>query len=400
MNQKNQQKNRGKNRDSQTLYHPDFHNPDQEKYAFHRLPKFLFTQERFAGLSCEGKMLFALILDRLSLSKKNGWVDEFGRIYVYFTHESACQALGKSKSTLGRLFAQLEQELGLIQRQKQGLGCPDKIFVCSMKEFAYASQGRKEEKNPDLSAPDQSNPPLQKSVSDNSSPVTETALEFSPADHSKTEPNKTEESKTLPPSEGGGEIQPENTQTKPITQQTPPPSTEEDRKEREREIRNAVLQDLCVCDQPEEKSLEQMFYQYAGDQEKISVLLHFLCYSPKDLAEKEEYSSENLYSKVKNLYKEALCQMLSTKENQQIKGQIVTYAKVIARLLPEIRLDMYDNPKITQIMDCSIGDFIHSNQKTEIKYPLAYMKSCIWSSLQEGSVKSELSFQHHVENMG
>lgn len=53
-----------------------FHGMEAGQYSFYRIPKMLFTAERFRSLSCEAKVLYGLMLDRMGLSIKNRWIDE------------------------------------------------------------------------------------------------------------------------------------------------------------------------------------------------------------------------------------------------------------------------------------------------------------------------------------
>ena len=48
---------------------PYFTAPDTEKFRFYRIPKLLFTDERYRPVSTDAKMLYGLLLDRLSLSE-------------------------------------------------------------------------------------------------------------------------------------------------------------------------------------------------------------------------------------------------------------------------------------------------------------------------------------------
>ena len=68
---------------------PYFTALDTEKFSFYRVPKLLFTDEKYQTVSTDAKMLYGLLLDRLSLSGKNGWKDEHGRVYQYFTIRQA-----------------------------------------------------------------------------------------------------------------------------------------------------------------------------------------------------------------------------------------------------------------------------------------------------------------------
>lgn len=68
----------------------DYYYGDQaEQFSFYRIPKLLFTDKRFKDLSAEAKILYGLLLDRMSLSAKNGWLDQEGRVYIVYTVEDA-----------------------------------------------------------------------------------------------------------------------------------------------------------------------------------------------------------------------------------------------------------------------------------------------------------------------
>ncbi|MBE7059666.1 MAG: replication initiator protein A [Ruminococcaceae bacterium] len=104
---------------------------EAELFNFYRIPKVLFTDERFSNLSVEAKVLYGLLLDRMCLSLKNGWVDEKNKVYIYFTLEDAIEYLNVGKDKGVKLFSELDSEkgCGLIERKKQGLGKPTIIYV-------------------------------------------------------------------------------------------------------------------------------------------------------------------------------------------------------------------------------------------------------------------------------
>ena len=62
-----------------------FYGAQSQQFAFYRIPKVLFTDNRFQKISTEGKVLYGLLLDRVSLSMENGWIDDEGRVYIIFT---------------------------------------------------------------------------------------------------------------------------------------------------------------------------------------------------------------------------------------------------------------------------------------------------------------------------
>jgi hypothetical protein len=88
----------------------------------------LFTDKRYSSLSSDCKMMYALILDRASLSEKNNWVDSEGRVIIYFTFEEFCGILGWSREKVNKNLHQLT-DCGLIDKKRQGLGKPSVIYV-------------------------------------------------------------------------------------------------------------------------------------------------------------------------------------------------------------------------------------------------------------------------------
>lgn len=110
-----------------------------EKYLFYKVPQMLFSDEKFIKLSCEAKLLYGILLDRCGLSKKNKWVDNDGKIFIFFKQDEACEMLGIGKGKAVKVFNELEQ-IGLICRKKQGQGKPTKIYVCNFTQFIDDNQ--------------------------------------------------------------------------------------------------------------------------------------------------------------------------------------------------------------------------------------------------------------------
>ena len=105
-----------------------FYSEQSEQFAFYRVPKLLYTDERFRNISSDSKTLYGLLLDRVSLSARNGWFDEQGRIFVYCTLEAIESALGCADQKAQKLLSELET-IGLIEKKRQGLGKPNRIYV-------------------------------------------------------------------------------------------------------------------------------------------------------------------------------------------------------------------------------------------------------------------------------
>lgn len=110
---------------------PFHYGNEAEQYTFYRIPKLLFDDPYFRELSTDAKILYGLMLDRMSLSLKNGWLDEDGRVFIYFTAETIMEMLGCANGKCAKLLQELDTKsgIGLITRIKQGLGKPDVIYV-------------------------------------------------------------------------------------------------------------------------------------------------------------------------------------------------------------------------------------------------------------------------------
>lgn len=92
------------------------------------LPRFLLQDTAFQDLSNDSKVLYAMLLDRASISKQNGYLEPDGTIRLYFTLEDAQKKLHRSRQCATRIFRELEYS-GLINRKKQGLGKPAVITL-------------------------------------------------------------------------------------------------------------------------------------------------------------------------------------------------------------------------------------------------------------------------------
>ena len=117
-----------------------FYGRETEQYAFYQIPKVLITDDKFSGITMDSKLLYSLMLDRSSLSAKNGWLDEEGRVYIFYTLEQIMADMHCANQKATKLLKELETKAGLIERQKQGQGKPTRIYV---KDFATGLPGDK-----------------------------------------------------------------------------------------------------------------------------------------------------------------------------------------------------------------------------------------------------------------
>ena len=110
-----------------------FYGNEADQYSFYRIPKVLFTSDYFKELSSDAKILYGLMLDRMSLSIKNQWFDEENRAYIYFSIEDIMELLNCGKNKAVKSMQELDDEtgIGLIEKRRQGFGKANIIYVKS-----------------------------------------------------------------------------------------------------------------------------------------------------------------------------------------------------------------------------------------------------------------------------
>ena len=96
--------------------------------SFLMVPWLLITAPEYQKLSMESKVLYSMMFDRMSLSKKNNWKDEFGRVFIYYTVDEIIEKMGCCKQKAVKLLKELK-EIGLIECERIGLTKPNRIYV-------------------------------------------------------------------------------------------------------------------------------------------------------------------------------------------------------------------------------------------------------------------------------
>jgi len=108
-----------------------FYGDEAGQFQYFRIPRQLITNPKFKHLSTDAKLLYGMLLDRMSLSEKNEWYDDNGRVYIYYTVDEICGDVNCGRDKAMKLLAELDtgKGIGLIERIKQGQGKPTKIYV-------------------------------------------------------------------------------------------------------------------------------------------------------------------------------------------------------------------------------------------------------------------------------
>ena len=120
-----------------------FKGKESETFRFVQVPYLFFEDENFRKLSSDAKILFGLMLGKMSLSRKNNWLDEEDHVYIMWSQESICETLGRSKPTVIKIIKELVSA-GLIEYPKSGQGNCAVIYV---KDFLHEEGNVSEEKD-------------------------------------------------------------------------------------------------------------------------------------------------------------------------------------------------------------------------------------------------------------
>ena len=109
-----------------------YYGVEAEQFIFVRVPKVLFTdKEHFGSLSNEAKLLYGLLLERMSLSRKNNWIDKHNRVYIIFPVEEIEEILDVGHEKALNLLKELDDQsgIGLVKKKRRGLGLPSILYV-------------------------------------------------------------------------------------------------------------------------------------------------------------------------------------------------------------------------------------------------------------------------------
>lgn len=398
-----------------------YYGTEADQYSFYRIPKILFTDKRFKDVSVDAKVLYGLMLDRMALSMKNGWLDESNRVFIFFTLEDAIELLGYGHSKIIKLLSELDttKGIGLIERKKQGQGKPTVIYVKSFVSMDAQKNATQRESNKSYPRPQfktsekqksetgdfqvdstdatvdsqnsMGNDEFQQGFDEDSSSISSNFedaevltsekqksrhLKNGSLDFSKTDTNKTKE------------IYTEINETQSIY-----PSISSYTKQNQKNLQNDGLMDGIIDVNLEELVLEEMKSKrtlpdtYIADERKMTIAIHELTEYNHYLASAKEdaYRNSFEFSAVK-LFNEALIEMLTTKKPMMLKGSYITYDKVYEKLISYIQYTHSPYGSIYGLQDVALGDFTKACSEQSIKNHLQYMKAVIWNAMQVGDI--------------
>lgn len=107
-----------------------YYGKEADQYSFFKIPKILYTDSIFKTLSSDAKVLYSILLDRMSLSMKNRWLDENNKVFIIFTIDEIEETMNIGRNKAINIMKEI-QDFGLIEKKRRGLGKPNIIYVKS-----------------------------------------------------------------------------------------------------------------------------------------------------------------------------------------------------------------------------------------------------------------------------
>lgn len=102
----------------------DYITADTTMPQFFPYPCFLLKMD----LSYTARLLYALLLDRTTLSQKNGWQDSEGRTYIFYPVSEIAETLDKGRTAIKSALNELDAA-GLLVRERRGFSAPNRLYV-------------------------------------------------------------------------------------------------------------------------------------------------------------------------------------------------------------------------------------------------------------------------------
>ena len=107
-----------------------YYGSQADQFSFIRIPRVMLTEDTFSSLSIPAKVLYGVLLDRMTLSRKNGWFDDENRVFIIYQIGEIQEDLGFSKKKAMDLLSELEA-FGLLEKKRRSHGLPNILYVKS-----------------------------------------------------------------------------------------------------------------------------------------------------------------------------------------------------------------------------------------------------------------------------
>ena len=114
--------------------HPSFRlmrQTDVQNVWHMQMPRWLFSDPRYADMSLDAKVTYTFLLNRFQLSRRNGWINDDGEVFVIFPRKALAKELRICEQRVTAAFRKLA-ELQLIWEKRCGRGDANQIYLASV----------------------------------------------------------------------------------------------------------------------------------------------------------------------------------------------------------------------------------------------------------------------------
>ena len=171
-----------------------YYGKEAEQFSFFRIPKLLFTDSTFSKLSSDAKVLYGILLDRMNLYMKNGWLDEENKVYIIFTIEEIAEIMCCATQKATKILQELDDKkgIGLVEKKRLGLGKPNILYVKNFIIQESEKESSSKEEIEEITNQELCKSQLKNDENHNSGNVNFTKQELCKSQCNKTNLNKTE----------------------------------------------------------------------------------------------------------------------------------------------------------------------------------------------------------------
>ena len=104
---------------------------DIQSIYYMQMPRWLFSDSRYEDMSLEAKVAYTFLLNRFQLSRRKGWINEYGEVFVIFPRRALAKELRICEKRVTTAFRCLV-ERELIWEKRCGRGDANQIYLAKV----------------------------------------------------------------------------------------------------------------------------------------------------------------------------------------------------------------------------------------------------------------------------
>ena len=379
-----------------------YYGQEAEQFRYYQIPKELLDNPEFSSLSLDSKLLYAVLRDRMQLSRANSWVDKSQRIYIIFSIESISQTLRICAEKAIRHLKELEN-FGLVEKKRRGQGRDSLLYVKNFASNNHSDKGDPEKETNNQEKYD-------------STPLSSTELTASCQISDISRAAKTEFKKSENPNSRNrqnrtlefGEAEPNDLKENNTKRSEPNESIHSfnlstdyagptDRVNERRPIITLGLNERLSSE--DQRYLENTIDKYDGipwtmvnnpDLMK-KMMMYIGCWKEMYLDERDHDSVT-----IHRVAIECLAEMALEQSPWSCKGSMITYKPVIERI--NCTLQEAKGQLLYELIDRVVDKYRDASLENYIQNPKQYLKAIIWEELYAAKLEIDSYYRKRIHD--